>query len=139
MFGGTKHPSHPANRGTSLLETILALGVSALVLGGASEHARAACATAREARAITSALTSARNVLDTALATPCVPVQNALGVCGHDVLCTITANEIGRRAAPSGTIVLVRLVVDVKTATESLDERRLARVAGVAARPEVCG
>jgi len=134
----TKPPIRSCSRGTSLLETVAAIGVTALVLGGAAEQARAACTLVREARAITRALTSARNVLDVALATPCAPVQNAGAVCAHDLRCALSASETGRRDTASGAIVLVRLVVEVTRASDGFEQRTLARVVGLGARPEVC-
>jgi hypothetical protein len=126
------------DRGASLLETVVAIGVTGLVLGVAADQARTACTVVREARAVTAALTSARNVMDLALATPCAPVQNAVALCGQELRCTITANEAGRRDTANGVIVLVRLVVEVTRVADGLDERRLARLASVAARPETC-
>jgi hypothetical protein len=124
--------------GTSLLETVAAIAVTALVLGDAAEQARTACTIVREASAITIALTSARNVLDLAIATPCAPVQNATAVCGATSRCTIMGSEVGRRTTVSGVIVLVRLSVEVTRASDAIEEPRLARLVGIAARPAVC-
>jgi hypothetical protein len=131
-----RSPKRPC--GASLLEAVAAIAVMALLLGDAAEQARIACRTIREAESITKALTSARNVLDLALATPCAPIQSAAAACDAGSHCTISASEAGRRNTASGALVLVRVVVEVTKASEAIAEPRLARLVGVIARPEVC-
>lgn len=137
---GTKLVANPSvsQRGSSLLETIAATVVAILLLGGAAEQARSACATVRDARTVTSALTAARNVLDIALATPCASVETATSACTTGLRCTIASREVGRRTGEAGTVILLHLTVDVSTESGGLDAERLARLVGVAARPEVC-
>lgn len=125
-------------RGSSLLEAAAAAAIAALALGGAARQVSTACTTVREAREVSAAMTAARNVLETALATPCASVQNAVSACTGGFQCTITGHEIARRTDATGTVVLLHLNVEVTTEDGSSHERKLARLASIAARPEAC-
>ena len=60
-----------------MLEAVFAVSLGSIVLAGAGEQARMACAMLGEARRIAAATTAARNVLDAALAAPCATQSSA--------------------------------------------------------------
>jgi type II secretory pathway component PulJ len=125
-------------RGSSLLEALVALAVSALLLQSAADGALSAARRLGEARALGQALTLARNVLDRALAAPCAPAGFAADECEEPFRCTLENDVLGQRAGAQGAVSILRLRAQVFARDEEGGERSLARLATVGAIPHAC-
>jgi len=126
-------------RGSSLLEAVVALAVAAAILASAATQGLRSAEVVVEAHSASRALTLARNVLDRALAAPCAPATYAAAICADPYRCTVAAQTLGQRARPGGTVSIARLTTEVFVRRDGAEERQLVRLVSVGAQPLVCG
>ena len=131
-------PAKAAQRGSAMLEGVAALGVAAMLLGGAASEGASSSRALADARSLAHALTLARNVLDRALAAPCASAAFATDACEQPFRCTVGAETLGMRAGATGNVLVVRLRAEILAGEAGIDEHALVRLATVAARPANC-
>ena len=120
--------------GSSLLEVVAAVALASLFAAAASDQARSALAVLADVRMRDRALTSARNLLEAEIGTPCAAIGRVAD-CPADLTCERVATVVTTLASAPGTLVRIT----ARVAARSSPGVELAALSLIVRRPAACG